>query len=48
MTPTEALQTLHNALPANPDDHGPIAVPSDAVRALFAQRTPAGDEETAE
>lgn len=32
MTPTlaEALTQLAGAVPANPDDHGPIAVPSDA------------------
>lgn len=36
MTPTEALDTLRDALPADPDDHGPIGVPSDAVRAVLA------------
>lgn len=32
MTPTlaEALDALRGALYPNPDDHGPIAVPSDA------------------
>lgn len=36
MTLTEALQALSGALPANPDDHGPIAVPSDAIRPVIA------------
>lgn len=37
MTPTEALDALHGALPADPDDHGPVAVPSDALRTVIAR-----------
>jgi hypothetical protein len=36
---TTPAQTLHDALPANPDYHGPIGVGSDAVRQLLAEHT---------
>jgi hypothetical protein len=33
---TNPATTLADCLPKNPDDHGPIAVPSDAVRGVLA------------
>lgn len=33
--PMNPAQILADALPADPDDHGPIAVPSDAVRGVL-------------
>lgn len=36
-TPKDPAATLANALPKDPDDHGPIAVPSDAVRDVLAE-----------
>lgn len=37
MTARPMTDTLADALPADPTDHGPIAVPSDAVRAVLGE-----------
>jgi hypothetical protein len=34
---TDPAQTLNAALPANPTDHGPIAVPADTVRQVLGE-----------
>jgi hypothetical protein len=34
-TPESPEAVLDNSLPADPNDHGPIGVPSDAVRAVL-------------
>lgn len=34
---TDPAAVLAGALPADPDDHGPVAVPSDALRSVLAE-----------